>query len=396
MVPHGKESRASAQAAIGHARRHGTGHAHGAQGGHAHAHADVHGAHGPARFHLGAWRTELARRTVAAVQGLRERIGSEHLYAFALFLEREDGFERVRASANTEEALGRRAQERGRIELRYRGEAGRRLLRWWVEQWEHHDFAPAIRELTLPAPAERRPGDDARIREAMLGALKAAERAGAFGRGAERSFLSVNLVWPHIRPAPFLRGLRRLNPICTVDRHLHETDPGPLVRCVNRAPRRERMRIWLALYEDLYMEWRTPIAEEARARGMSPWEVEEELVRFGAKVVPSLVDLLAHYGFASPFDHNRGLETREVWLAGSALFLARRIRSVPEKELRRLEQLVQAFAERDRRLRIAPTLAENTARVLHELRPRRYPAPIMDPATYKLQNPEAFVARAGR
>jgi hypothetical protein len=141
------------------------------------------------------------------------------------------------------------------------------------------------------------------------------------------------------------------------------------------------------------MEWKTPIAEEARSRGISPWEVEEQLVRFGPKVVPKLVDLVAHYGFASAFDHSRGLETREVWLAGSALFLARRVGLVSEKEIERLRQLVGAFVERDRRLRVASTLAENTARVLHELRPRRFPPTVMDPLTYKLLNPEPYLPR---
>ncbi len=114
---------------------------------------------------------------------------------------------------------------------------------------------------------------------------------------------------------------------------------------------------------------------------------------FGPKVVPKLVDLVAHYGFASAFDHNRGLETREVWLAGSALFLVRRVGLVSDRELARLQKLVGDFVERDRRLRVASTLAENTARVLHELRPRRFPPTVMDPLTYKLLNPEPFLLR---
>ncbi|HSM92446.1 MAG TPA: hypothetical protein VLT47_06110, partial [Anaeromyxobacteraceae bacterium] len=141
----------------------------------------------------------------------------------------------------------------------------------------------------------------------------------------------------------------------------------------------------------LYMEWNTPIAEEARARGMSPWDVEEQLVRFGAKAVPHLVDLVSHYGFANAFDRSRELETREVWLAGSALFLVRRIGLVSDRDLARLQHLVAQFVERDRRLRVASTLAENTARVLHELRPRRFPPTEMHPNTFKLLNPEPFL-----
>jgi hypothetical protein len=88
-----------------------------------------------------------------------------------------------------------------------------------------------------------------------------------------------------------------------------------------------------------------------------------------------------------------------VWLAGSALFLLRRVGAVPERDISRLQKLVGDFVERDRRLRIASTLAENTARVLHELRPRRVPPSEMDPATFKLLNPEPFLPRgpgAGR
>jgi hypothetical protein len=344
-------------------------------------------------FDLGRFRRELAQRTADAVQDLRRRIGSEALYAFALFTSGERGFSWVRASANTEEGLVRRAEQRAAADTRFRGEAGRRLLRWNAPEWAYHDFAEALRALAFPDPGIRRPTLDAAIYEALVAALKAVDRAGLFGRGAERAFLTVNILCDRPSPAFFRKGLARLNPIPTVERHRHETSPEPFTRCVNRAPRRERMRIWLALYEDLYMEWRTAIAEEARSRGISPWEVEEQLLRFGPKVVPKLVDLVAHYGFASAFDHNRGLETREVWLAGSALFLARRIGLVSEREIGRLQRLVGAFVERDRRLRVASTLAENTARVLHELRPRRFPPTVMDPLTYKLLNPEPYLPR---
>lgn len=311
----------------------------------------------------------------------------------ALFTSGESGFAWVRLSANTEEALSRHAAAVANVDPRFRGEAGRRLLRWSPPDWGHHDLSEEVRALALPDPAERPPSVDAALYHAFLGALRDVDRAGLLGRGAERAFLTVNVLCPAASPAFFRRGLRALNPAPTVDRHLHETAAGPFVRCVNRAPRRERMRIWLALYEDLYMEWRTPIAEEARARGMTPWDVEEELVRFGPKVAPALVDLVAHYGFAPPFDHARGLETREVWLAGSALFLLRRVGPVPEREVGRLQGLVQAFVERDRRLKVASTLAENTARMLHHLRPRRFPVPGMDAQTYKLQDPEPFLPR---
>ena len=108
-------------------------------------------------FDLSAFRRDLARRTADAVQALRRRIGSETLYGFALFTSGESGFAWVRASANTEEGLARRADERAESDPRYRGEAGRRLLRWTAPEWAFHDFSEGIRSLAMPDPAARRP-----------------------------------------------------------------------------------------------------------------------------------------------------------------------------------------------------------------------------------------------
>ncbi|MGB8933107.1 MAG: DUF4303 domain-containing protein [Anaeromyxobacteraceae bacterium] len=350
----------------------------------------------PSPFDAGAFRHELTQRVGAAVARLLREIGTEHLYSVALVVSGEERFAWVALSANTEEGLARRAAALASEDPRYNGESGRRLLRWYTPRWAWHDFAPEVRSLALalPEPATRTPAQEKAIYDALVGALRTLDRAGAFGRGADRCFLTLALTCPHAGEQFFVKGLRLLNPRTVLDRHLRETSPEPLVRCVNRALRRERLRIWLALYEDLYMEWSTPISEEARARGMSPWEVEEQLVKFGAKAVPHLIDLVSHYGFANAFDKSRELETREVWLAGSALFLVRRIGLVTDRDLLRLQRLVAEFVERDRRLRVASTLAENTARVLHDLRPRRFPSTEMHPNTFKLLNPEPFLPGA--
>jgi hypothetical protein len=345
----------------------------------------------PTAFDAGTFRRELTHRAAEAVRGLRHRVGTEHLYAFALYTSGPSAFAWVRASANTEEALTRSASAMGALDRRYAGEAGRRLLRWSPPHWEHHDFDGAVSALELPDPEGRSARTDRAIYDAMIGALRTLDRSGLFGRGADRCFVTINVIGEKGGDPLFRKGLRLLNPRPAIERLLHENSKPAFVRCVNRAPRRERMRLWLALYEDLYMEWRTPIAEEARARGLSPWDVEEELRRFGPKVVPALIDLLAHYGFAPAFDKQRELETREVWLAGSALFLVPKVGAVQERDVRRLQELVGGFVERDKRLKVASTLAENTARVLHLLRPRRFPESRMDGASYKLLNPEPFL-----
>ncbi len=345
----------------------------------------------PDPFDAGAFRRELTQRAARAVEAIRRKVGTEHLYVFALYTSGPSRFDWVRASANTEEALTRSAAQMAGFDTRYRGEAGRRLLRWSPPNYEHHDFDPGVAALELPDLERRTPRTDRALYEAMVGALRTLDRAGLFGRGAERCFLTVNVMAAQGGEAFFEQGLRRLNSRPAVDRLLHETSGPAFARCINRAPRRERMRIWLALFEDLYMEWKTPIAEEARARGLSPWDVEAELVRFGSRLAGALVDLVSAYGFAPAFDKSRELETREVWLAGSALFMLPKLGAVPEREIGRLQELVARFAERDRRLRVASTLAENTARILHQLRPRRFPDSVMDPATCKLLNPEPFL-----
>ena len=342
-------------------------------------------------FDPGAFRRELTHRAAEAMRALRRRVGTEHLYVFALYTSGPVGPAWVRASANTEEALTRSAAAMAEVDRRYAGEAGRRLLRWSPPHWEHHDFDGAVSALELPPAETRTDRRDKAIHDALVGALRTLDRGGLFGRGAERCFLTVNVIGEKGGEPFFRKGLKRLNPLPAIDRLLHEHSRPALIRCINRAPRRERLRMWLALYEDLYMEWRTPIAEEARARGLSPWDVEAELIRFGPKVVPALIDLVAHYGFAPAFDKGRELETREVWMAGSALFLVPRVGAVSERDLKRLQELVGGFVERDRRLKVASTLAENTARVLHQLRPRRFPESQMDPATCKLLNPEPFL-----
>ena len=96
----------------------------------------------------------------------------------------------MRASANTEEGLARRADLRAEADTRFRGESGRRLLRWAAPEWAYHDFAEALRALRLPDPATRRRTLDAALYEAFVGALKAVDRAGLFGRGADRAFLT--------------------------------------------------------------------------------------------------------------------------------------------------------------------------------------------------------------
>ena len=248
-------------------------------------------------------------------------------------------------------------------------------------------------------PRAARPGHaagatlDAAIYEAFVGALKAVDRAGLFGRGAERAFLTRERPLRRTRRRPSsATGLVAAEPGA---RRSSATGTRPRPRrssaAVNRAPRRERMRIWLALYEDLYMEWQHRHRRGgARARASRPGTSRRSSSGSGRRSCRSSSTSSPTTASPPPFDHTRGLETREVWLAGSALFLVRRIGARDrEGRSRRLQRLVGEFVERDRRLRVASTLAENTARVLHELRPRRFPPTRDGPADLQAPQPGA-------
>jgi hypothetical protein len=79
------------------------------------------------------------------------------------------------------------------------------------------------------------------------------------------------------------------------------------------------------------------------------------------------------------------------WRSSNIAFLIGEIGDVAERDVVRLQGVVAEVEARDRALPLASTLAENVARVLHGLRPRRFPDSVLDPKTNHLRNAEAFV-----
>jgi len=75
-------------------------------------------------FDAGAFRRELTDQAARAVLAIRKKVGTEHLYVFALYTSGPSRLAWVRASANTEEALTRSAAQMAASQIRYRGEVG--------------------------------------------------------------------------------------------------------------------------------------------------------------------------------------------------------------------------------------------------------------------------------
>jgi hypothetical protein len=66
-------------------------------------------------------------------------------------------------------------------------------------------------------------------------------------------------------------------------------------------------------------------------------------------------------------------------------------RSLSDSDVARIEHLIVRRVDVDRARPMASTLAENLARVLHQLRPKRFPDPVLNPKTNHLDNPDPFL-----
>jgi hypothetical protein len=336
-----------------------------------------------------------------AIAELRRLIGGEQLYAFALCTTHEDEYNYVLVSANTEEAWKRRVDEYVRRDPAVDLAKLRRSVRWLPADWGYDDFARDV--ATLPVPSEESVGGYEGIYESFVGALQALDNEGVFGSGAARGHVTLNILCCDMGERFFERGLQRLNPPAVVDAYFAQWTPRSLVDRINALSATERRWRWLALYQGLALRTDAagdPMLAEARAVGLSEYDVKEQLTAVGAAVVPDLIMLLRRLSRAPTFNepestaHQRdGAFTCEARLATSVAFLIGDIGKISEDTIAALQAVVAEVEERDRGVPVASTLAENVARVLHRLRPRRFPNTEADPGSNHLRNAAQFVRR---
>ena len=214
----------------------------------------------------------------------------------------------------------------GALDRRYAGEAGRRLLRWSPPHWEHHDFDGAVSALELPEPRGAARATDKAIYQAMVGALRTLDRSRPLRQGGgallhhrqrhrragRRAVLQAGAQAPQPapghRPAPprelqaGLRPLRQPGAAAGADAHLAGALRGPLPRVAHPHRRGGAGPRPLAL-------GRGGPAPRLRPQG------DPGAHRPRRRTTAS----------RPAFDKQRELETREIWLAGSALFLVPRV-----------------------------------------------------------------------
>lgn len=351
-------------------------------------------------FDVGAFGQRLNALVEAAVRRLPTVIGSERLYALALYTSGESDFVYVLISANTEEGLTRVAAKYAERQAdAYAGEAGRRALRWSAPDWAYHDFDPSLEALELPDYDDRPPGLDEALYAAFVEALARCDRAGLFGEGEARAGVTLNVVCGDQGEAFFVAGLEALNPPAVVERFKLEFTPEGLRHEFAALPEPARLEALLRLAEELHLGVDSPLARRARETGLSTEEIEGLVAAFGPAAFDGLLDLVERHGDAEAFNaegsaerRRHGAYTRASSCASRAALAAGRVPAdaVDDDRIDRVRRLIGRYVERDRGLALVSPLAENLARSLHRLRPGRFPPSALDASSNHLANAEAF------
>jgi hypothetical protein len=308
------------------------------------------------------FRAELTLALAGAYEALRAQIGDERLYAFGVYTSGEDDFQYVIATANTEEQLG-----------------GREKLRWNPCDWAYHESYPPLSELEVPRDA------DEDVYEDFVAALRTLDDRGAFGKGAARVGVALLILCGDMSEGFLRRGMRRLNPPEVLEAYVRDHTSDPYFERIAQLPDAERVERLLTVYVDLAMLNPSEVANEARRGRATQHEVLDRLVSDGVSAIDALVALVDEYALAEGWN-SQGLAT-------ASAFAIAQIGNVPEAAVARLQEILARRVEADAGAGQTFPVAENIARALHTMRPRRFPKTVVDDKTGHLRNPLPFLPR---
>jgi hypothetical protein len=322
------------------------------------------------------FKSELVGELRVAHAELLDTLGDQRLYGFFLYANGEHDFRRIGVSANTEEGLD--------------GDEDRR---WSVPDWKYHDFFEPLRELVLPAG--RGAARDRSLLADMIGALKMLDEELRFGQGAAREQIVLNVACGDLSEEFFVKGLVELNPPPVARAWMEANTAGPyLDRLAASIDAARRLPAMVALWCDLMFN--RAAVRAAHPPRVTPHSVGPRIAAFGPAALPHLVSLIEQFGFApppAPRASARGDTTTEDRVATGAALLLPRCGHPDEATIRRLQDIIVRRVTADRAVegRVS-MLAENVARALWQMVPRRFPRPQMS-ATNHLLNPEHFLRR---
>lgn len=347
----------------------------------------------------------MSRRLRRAWSALADATQGETIYAIAYHSTNEYDFTYSLLAANTEEALSKLVAARPTSPTWpwYRG------LRWSFAEWDYLEVgngANEISEAEFLHDPEYVDLDDY-IQFNMDAYADVATCLGALRRelldrgetGPDTVFL---ISCGDISEAFLLRGVRALNDADVAQRFVDEHTSIPAANRIRSVEPDQRATFIFSEYERLMLlrsrDVTDPVAS-GPAKGLSVYDLEDLMPELGAIAIPQLLGLIERHAFARVFtgrgtpDFERyGAFYAEAELATSATFcLVQCADNVTDTHVKQLQALLGRRVELDQPLQLAGTLAENLARVLHELRPNRFPRSEMSPTTNHLTNPEAFL-----
>lgn len=323
------------------------------------------------------FRSELVGELRVAHAELLNTLGHQRLYGFFLYASGEHDFRRIGVSANTEEGL-----------------EGNEEQRWSVLDWKYHDFFEPLRELALPPG--RGAARDRSVMADMIGALRTLDEELRFGHGPARAQVVLNVACGDVSEEFFVKGLVELNPPEVVRAWMEANTAGPyLERLEATIDAARRIPAIVALWSDLVFG--RPAVRAAHPARVTPHGVALRVAGFGPAALPHLVRLIEQYGFApppAPGAREQGATTAEDRVATGAALLLPRCGQPDEGTIRRLQDVIARRVAADRAMegRVS-MLAENVARALWQMAPRRFPRPQMSEDTNQLLDPEHFLRR---
>jgi hypothetical protein len=344
---------------------------------------------------LERFREQLYSTLERATLRLLEKIGDEKLYAIGLSTSGEGDFSYVFAAANTEKGLQARCRYYA-THPKYSGKFDEKQIRWMSGDWLHRNFAPELEKLDFPA-GEGEERDDA-IYEVFIECLQRLQTLKALQRQCPQVVFVVTCA--DMSEESFMEGLRRLNPPEVYEKYVTDNTPANYLKELEFLPRDIRLEKIVALYRDLSLGVPSELAKAAEAQNVDRFTARALLGEFGDDGATRLLDLIEQYGFGPIFNKRGsaafkrfGAFTAENTLSTSSVFALLDCDPISEKLILRMQEILRKRVQADRGLSITSTLAENIARVLHQLRPRRFPKSELDPKTNHLRNPEPFLPR---
>lgn len=235
---------------------------------------------------------------------------------------------------------------------------------------------------------------DRHIHEAYREVLSGLDHAGHFGVGEVRHRLALGGFGMDVTPAFVLQNVRMLNPPPVLE-WFERRDPRSDVfyRTLDSMLFKERADLLLPLWTSAVLEDGDPRITALAAGGIDQYSIAAEVTRLGARVVPGVIRIMDEASLHPPLnlDPSGRCWSAYAELAIAAAFLLAEINAATDMDIERMLAILRRSVARDAALAYTTTFSANLARVLHILRPTRFPDSVLNGKSCHLMNYEDFI-----